>query len=140
MKPQKIAYIATTSLVAFAFASGGALDLTHAPAVLEPMTKLGYPLYVASILGAWKLLGAAAIVAPRLPRVKEWAYAGMVFELTGAAISHAASGDPAGNVVTPLVLLALVVASWALRPESRTLKANAESAGSARFGRSALAT
>ena len=56
-------YIASNSLVALAFAAGGAFDLMHAPAVLESMTKLGYPLYLASILGAWKLLGAAAIVA-----------------------------------------------------------------------------
>jgi hypothetical protein len=58
---------------------------------------------------------------PGFGRVKEWAYAGMVFDLTGASASHAASGDPVGNVVTPLVILAVVVASYLLRPESRTL-------------------
>ena len=71
------------------------------------------------------MLGAAAVLAPRLPRLKEWAYAGMVFDLTGAARSHAAVGDAAAKVVTPLVLLALVVASWALRPQSRKLEASA---------------
>ncbi|MGZ5970135.1 MAG: DoxX family protein, partial [Polyangiales bacterium] len=85
------------------------------------MGKLGYPAYFATILGTWKLLGAVAIVAPRYPRLKEWAYAGIMFDLTGASLSHLASGDPAGKVVTPLVLLGLAAASWALRPSKRVL-------------------
>ena len=74
-----------------------------------------------SILGTWKLLGAAAIVVPGLPRLKEWAYAGILLELSGAALSHAAAGDPAGKVAVPLVLLVLAAVSWALRPASRRL-------------------
>lgn len=116
-------YWATTGLVALAFALGGAVDVAHPPNVAEAMAHLGYPLYVATLLGAWKLLGAIAVLAPRLPRLKEWAYAGMFFDLSGAAVSHAASGDGAAKVLTPLVLLALVVASWALRPAGRTLRA-----------------
>ena len=73
------------------------------------------------MLGVWKALGAAAILAPRLPRLKESAYAGIVFDLTGAAISHAASGSGAGNVIGPLTFTLLAMASWALRPESRTV-------------------
>jgi DoxX-like family len=86
---------------------------------------LGYPLYFATLLGVWKLLGAIVITAPGLPRVKEWAYAGFCFDLTAAAMSHAAVGDATGDIVAPLVFLALVVASWALRPESRRLPAAA---------------
>ena len=73
------------------------------------------------MLGTWKLLGAIAIVVPGFPRLKEWAYAGFFFDLTAAAVSRAAVGDSAADVVAPLVFLALVIASWALRPASRTL-------------------
>ena len=88
---------------------------------MESLAHLGYPAYFATILGTWELLGSAAIVAPGLPRVKEWAYAGMFFTLTGAALSHAASGDPVGKVLLPLVLLGAVLVSWTLRPARRTL-------------------
>lgn len=123
MSKKHLTYWTTTGLVAFAFLSGGVMDLARSPAVVAGMQALGYPAYVATILGVWKVLGAAAILAPRLPRLKEWAYAGLVFDLTGAAASHALSGDPAGKVVTPLVLLGLALASWALRPEARRLGA-----------------
>ncbi len=83
--------------------------------MIEGLAHLGYPAYFATILGAWKLAGVAAILAPGLPRVKEWAYAGFSFALTGAALSHVAAGDPLGNVVAPLVPLGLMLASWVLR-------------------------
>lgn len=121
MASRTIGYWATTGLVAAAFAFGGAMDLVRPPDLVAGMAHLGYAPYFLLVLGTWKLLGAAALLAPGLPRLKEWAYAGMIFDLTGAAISHAAVGDPAGKVVTPLVLAALVVASWALRPASRVL-------------------
>lgn len=81
----------------------------------------------------WKILGACAILAPGLPRLKEWAYAGMFFDLTGAAVAHAIVGDSdawmgnAGHVIAPLVIVTLVVVSWALRPESRTLSGTPKS-------------
>lgn len=121
MKTKTIGYWAATGLTAAAFAAGGVMDLLRGPDVLEGMSHLGYPAYLAVILGAWKVLGAAALVAPRLPRLKEWAYAGITFDLTGAAISHAAVGDAVAKIVTPLALLGLAAASWALRPESRRL-------------------
>lgn len=124
MKFRNIGYWVATGLAALAFAFGGAMDVSRAPAVLEGMAHLGYPAYVATLIGVWKLLGAVAIVVPGFPRIKEWAYAGMFFDLTGASVSHAASGDPAGNVLTPLVILAVVGASYALRPESRRLVAS----------------
>jgi uncharacterized membrane protein YphA (DoxX/SURF4 family) len=116
-----IAYWVTTILGPASFVIGGVLSLTGGEQVASSLRHLGYPLYFASILGTWKLLGAIAIAAPRLPRLKEWAYAGFVFDLTAAAISHAAVGDGASEVVAPLVYLALVLASWALRPASRRL-------------------
>lgn len=116
-----IGYWVATGLTAAAFLMGGLSDLSHAPQVMEGMKALGYPAYFATILGVWKVLGAFALLAPRLPRLKEWAYAGIAFDLTGAAASHAFSGDPAGKVITPLVILGIAAASWALRPESRKL-------------------
>jgi uncharacterized membrane protein YphA (DoxX/SURF4 family) len=128
IKAKTITYWATTGFVALAFLAGGVADTTHAASVGPTMVHLGYPLYVATLLGIWKALGAVAILAPRLPRLKEWAYAGMFFDLTGAAVSHASSGDPAPKIITPLALLVLVLASWALRPASRML-AGARDAG-----------
>ncbi|NOU33153.1 MAG: DoxX family protein [Polyangiaceae bacterium] len=122
MKARTIGYWVTTVLVALAFAAGGAGDLSHGPDMVAGMAHLGYPVYFLTILGIWKVLGALAIVVPKFPRLKEWAYAGMIFDLTGAAASHAASGDDAGKVITPLVIGLLVAASWALRPAARTLK------------------
>jgi hypothetical protein len=74
-----------------------------------------------TILGIWKLLGGATLLWPGLPRLKEWAYAGILFDLTGATISHLAMGDGVRHAVTPLVIAALALASWALRPPGRTL-------------------
>lgn len=116
-----IGYWLITALVAFALGSGGAADVMRLPPVIEGMTHLGYPVYFCVILGVWKILGAAALLAPGTPRLKEWAYAGAVFDLTGAAASHAASGDPATELIAPMVLTALALLSWALRPASRRL-------------------
>src|SRR3954451_25227227 len=112
MKAQKLGYWITTALVALVFASGGMFDLVKAPPVAATMSHLGYPAYVAVILGVWKLLGTAALLAPGLPRLKEWAYAGILFDLTGSAVSHTTAGDGVGAVATPLVILALAMASW----------------------------
>lgn len=120
---RRTAYRAATGFAAIALSASGAADLLHAPAVVEGLAHLGYPGYFATVLGTWMLLGSAAILAPGLSRVKEWAYAGMFFTLTGAALSHAASGDPMGKILVPLVLLGAVVASWALRPVRGTVPA-----------------
>src|ERR1700704_1348293 len=119
MKNEKIKYIAfwtTTILGPASFVIGGVLNLTQTEEVVSTMNHLGYPLYFASLLGVWKLLGAIAIVAPRFPRLKEWAYAGFFFDLTAAAVSHASVGDSTADIAAPLIFLALVAASWALRP------------------------
>ncbi|HEX3697248.1 MAG TPA: DoxX family protein [Polyangia bacterium] len=112
------AYWITTGLVTLVFLAGGITDVARPANVVAIMNHLGYPLYFATILGIWKLLGAATVVVPAPARLKEWAYAGMFFDLTGAAFSHAASGDPAKAILTPLVILGLVIASWALRPSA----------------------
>jgi uncharacterized membrane protein YphA (DoxX/SURF4 family) len=122
---KNIAYWITTMLGPASFVIGGVLNLTQSEQVVATMHHLGYPVYFASLLGMWKLLGAIAIVVPGLPRLKEWAYAGFFFDLTAAAVSRAAVGDSIGDIVAPLAFLALVLASWALRPASRRLAASA---------------
>ena len=118
-----IAYWGSTAFAALVLGATGVADLLRVPVIVEGLAHLGYPMYFATILGTWEVLGAAALVAPGMPRVKEWAYAGMFFTLTGAALSHAASGDPVDKVLVPLVVLGAVSASWALRPVQRTLLA-----------------
>ena len=121
MKMRLIACWVTTALVAFVFVAGGVMDVLQPPDVIKGITHLGYPVYFATILGVWKVLGGLVVLAPRLPRLKEWAYAGMIIDVTGAAASHAYVGDPPVNSVIPLVIAGIVMASWALRPASRTL-------------------
>jgi len=118
-----IGYWLTTGFIALQFAVGGAFSIARPPEVLAGLAHLGYPAYFPIILGVWKLLGALALLAPRFPRLKEWAYAGIMFDLTGAAYSHAASGDGVADIVVPLVFAVLTVVSWWLRPQSRTLGA-----------------
>ena len=126
MKSKTTFYWVTTSLIAFELLYGADWDLTRRPDVVTVMTHLGYPLYLLTIIGIWKVLGGIALLVPRFPRLKEWAYAGAFFEKTGAVLSQVARGDHAGELVVPLAFSALTLASWALRPR------NALSAGSFR--------
>ena len=95
-------------------------DIVHQ--VVNVVTSLGYPVYILIILGIWKIPGAIALVVPGFLRLKEWAYAGIVFELSGAAVSQAVRGH-GSDIIAPLVLLGLALASWTLRPPGRTLGA-----------------
>jgi len=119
---QIIAYWVTTVLVVFELALGGVWDILRVPQVRDLFERLGYPLYLLVILGIWKLLGAVALVIPRFPRLKEWAYAGVLFDLTGAVASLFASGlIDVGTMAYPILMMGVAVASWALRPPSRRL-------------------
>jgi len=125
MRAKSIVYWTTTILVAMPIGSGGVSQIWqyHAnPHGVVP--ELGYPTYFFAILGFWKALGAIAILVPRFPRLKEWAYAGIFFDLTGAAASCAAVGGYGAygfHVIAPLIITGFTVASWALRPASRTI-------------------
>ena len=125
MRSRTIAYWTTTILVAFFIGSGGIAQMSLLRGNIHGTVPiLGYPNYFMIILGFWKVLGAIAILAPRFPRLKEWAYAGIFFDLTGAAASCAAVGQYgayAFHILAPLVLAVLTVASWALRPQSRRI-------------------
>jgi hypothetical protein len=126
-KAKNIAYWTMTILVAFFIGSGGVAQIAQFlgnPHGVVP--DLGYPMYFFAILGFWKALGAIAILVPRFPRLKEWAYAGIFFDLTGAAASCAAVGGYGAygfHVIAPLILAGVMVGSWALRPPSRIIGA-----------------
>jgi hypothetical protein len=119
---RSIAYWVLTVLFCLAISGSGAFNLSQAEPIQQAMTHLGYPLWLPYILGSWKLAGAAVLLAPGLPRLKEWATAGYLVLLTGASASHLFAGDPPGQAVAPLVLLSLCLGSWALRPASRRLE------------------
>ena len=117
----KIAYWITTALIALAYAAGGYFDIKQPEEMLKDMVSLGYPLYFLKMLGVWKLGAAVVLLAPALPRLKEWAYAGILINLVGASVTHVVRHDPINNIVMPLVILAIALTSWALRPASRKL-------------------
>ena len=123
MKPKTIAYWTATILVACALFPGGLSQLTHQKQAVEGIVHLGYPVYFITILGFWKVLGVIVLLAPRFPRLKEWAYAGSFFDVTSAAVAHAVTHDPSWQVVVTITVAILVLVSWALRPPSRVLGA-----------------
>ena len=124
MKSKPVLYWVTTVILALGVVSGGISQAAHNQDTIAGIMALGYPLYFITVLGVWKVFGGLAILIPRFPRVKEWAYAGIFFEMTGAALSHAVCGDlgaSAFHLIAPLLFAILAIVSWALRPESRTL-------------------
>src|SRR6185312_13386397 len=109
-------YWIVTAVVAALFAVPGVALVARSPHFASEMARLGYPPHFLTILGVLKILGALVIVAPRLRRLKEWAYAGMMFDALGAVLSRMAVGDPLVMLIGPLIVGALVLLSWALRP------------------------
>jgi len=123
-----VAYWVVTVLIALETLVGGVTDLIHGrsilvagPPVADVVTHLGYPLYFLGIIGVWKLLGGITLLVPGYPRLKEWAYAGIFFELSGAAASWLACEHNMGEAVAPMLLALLALGSWALRPPNRLL-------------------
>ena len=86
---------------------------------MDSIIHLGYPVYFLTIMGIWKILGVVALLTPKFPLVKEWAYAGFFFAMSGAAFSHLALGDPIVELIPSLLLLVLTVVSWYFRPPGR---------------------
>jgi len=99
--------------------SSAVVQLLRVPEGVQSVTHLGYPAYLLTILGVWKILGVVTILAPQFPILKEWAYAGFFFVASGALVSHITMGDPIGEIFPAILLLVLTVVSWYFRPESR---------------------
>lgn len=97
------------------------VQLLKVPEEVENFTHLGYPIYFMTILGVWKLLGVIAILIPKYPMLKEWAYAGLFFNTSGAIISHLAVGNTFSQIFPALLLLVLTLISWYFRPASRKI-------------------
>jgi uncharacterized membrane protein len=116
----KIIYWATTGFLAFGMLAQAITQIFHAKGYVDMIiVHLGYPLYFLTIIGVWKLLGVIAILIPRFKLLKEWAYAGFFFVMSGAVFSHIASGDSVKDIIPASVLLIVIVVSWYFRPESR---------------------
>ncbi|MFB8278511.1 DoxX family protein [Nocardia colli] len=113
------AFAVTTGAVLTESVVGAYWDLARVPYVVDTFAELKYPMYFATILGAAKLLAVGAVLAPRFPRLKEWAYAGLTFVYVGASASHIAIGDPAPKWISPLVFAALTFVSWSLRSSAQ---------------------
>lgn len=118
-KRNKIIYWVATVWLALGMTSTGIVQLIGMEEEIQMMEHLGYPLYFLLIIGVWKILGVIAILLPKLPLLKEWAYAGFVFTMSGAIVSHLALGDAIMDLFGPLLLLTLTLISWYFRPASR---------------------
>lgn len=120
-KRNRIIYWIFTAWLALGMTSTGIVQLMKMKEEVDMFARLGYPEYLLTMIGAWKILGVVAVLIPKFPLIKEWAYAGFFFCMTGAIVSHMALGDPIGEVVPPLLLLVLTLISWYFRPASRRL-------------------
>ena len=120
-KRNKIIYWIATMWLSLGMFSGGIAQLLHVNETVEGVMHLGYPAYFLTIIGVWKILGVIAVLVPKFPLLKEWAYAGFFFIMTGALFSHIASGDPAKESFGPVLLILLIVTSWYFRPASRKI-------------------
>lgn len=120
-RSKAISYWIVTGLVAFILISGGFWLMSNSELLVDQNPPLGFPAYFWKILGFCKLLGGIAILIPRFPVAKEWAYAGIVFNMTGASAARAFISDSAAHIIAPLVICGIAIASWMLRPESRKL-------------------
>jgi uncharacterized membrane protein YphA (DoxX/SURF4 family) len=118
-KASKITYWISTIWLALGMTSTGVVQLIKMEEEVTAITKLGYPVYMLTILGVWKILGVVAVLVPRFALLKEWAYAGFFFNMSGAVISHIVMGDETLELVGPLLLILLTIVSWYFRPADR---------------------
>ena len=101
--------------------ASGMLELAGVEAAVAPVVGLGYPAYVLNIIGPAKIVGSLTLLMPRMPLLKEWAYAGFAIDFIGAFLSHLFAGDGINKLAPPLVILAVLMGSYALRPADRRL-------------------
>ena len=121
-KKKLIIYWTSTALLAFGMLVSGLQQIFHAKGMIDIVVPLGYPLYFLYIIGVWKILGVTTILIPGFKLVKEWAYAGLFFVMTGALVSHLASGDDSlKGIIGPLMQTIFIILSWYFRPSDRKI-------------------
>jgi hypothetical protein len=120
-KTKKVFYWITTIWLAFGMLSSGLVQLMRTKEELDLMASLQYPVYLLTIIGSWKMLGVIAVLVPKFPLLKEWAYAGFFFLSSGALVSHLFTHHTIIEMIGPILLLVLTVASWCLRPANRRI-------------------
>ncbi|GAB3907061.1 DoxX family protein [Mucilaginibacter boryungensis] len=121
-KRNLIIYWFATGLLALGMLGSGISQLLRAKQMVDILTHLGYPVYMMTILGVCKILGVIVILIPGFKLVKEWAYAGLFFTMTGALISHLIVGDSGKAVIGPLAQTIFIILSWYFRPADRKIE------------------
>jgi len=114
---RRVIYVASTAILILEILAGGFMDLANLPVVVQDIRSIGYPTCVLYIVGVWKVLAVGALLWRRLPRLREWAYAGVFFEMSGAVASHVLVGDPIGKFAAPLAFTLLTLVSWWFQPD-----------------------
>lgn len=121
-KSKLIIYWVATALLSLGMLGSGLAQIFHAKDMIALVMPLGYPEYFLSIIGVWKMLAIIAILLPGFKLVKEWAYAGLFFVMTGAFISHLATGHyDVKALVGPLMQTVFIILSWYCRPDDRKI-------------------
>lgn len=121
-KRNKIIYWIATALLAIGMLQSGIFAVLRSKDWINLVTGLGYPVYFLTLLGVWKILGVIAILIPGFGLLKEWAYAGFLFAMSGALVSHLAVGDyDAKAIAGPTFQLLFIVLSWYFRPANRKI-------------------
>src|SRR5215212_314137 len=120
-KRNKIIYWIATIWLAVAMLASGLQQIFHTKSFVDIIVPLGYPIYFLTILGIWKILGVVALLIPKFPLLKEWAYAGFFFAMSGAMFSHIASGNSVTEIFPSLILLIMIVLSWYFRPPDKKI-------------------
>ncbi len=120
-KRNKIIYWIATIWLGVAMLASGVQQIFHNKSFVDIIVPLGYPIYFLTILGVWKILGVVALLIPKFPLLKEWAYAGFFFAMSGAFFSHIASGNSLSEVFPSLILLIIIVVSWYYRPVDKNI-------------------
>lgn len=122
-KRNKIIYWISTVWLALGMLSTGVVQLFKVNGETDFILDLGYPVYFLTLLGVWKVLGVVVLLVPKFPLLKEWAYAGFFFVMSGAIFSHVASGKSTNEIAPSLLLVILTVVSWYFRPTDRKIVA-----------------
>lgn len=123
-KRNKVIYWIATVWLSLGMTSTGIVQLLQTKEEVEMFAHLGYPAYLMTLLGIWKIAGVVAVLIPKFPILKEWAYAGFFFCMSGAVFSHAVVGDGGKEFFGPVLLLMLTLVSWYFRPADRKIVHN----------------